>query len=150
MTLPERNPSPEQAESWIRECLDLHPEGATLTVSGTCMEPALGEGLQISLRRLRGVPRLGDVVLVRTPAGLRLHRVLMRFGERIRTKGDRGVYLDPEGSVRDVIAVWNSTESKSRRLLRTGGSLARVFTRPGWGRARHSEPGDESHVRLLP
>lgn len=132
MTLPERSISPDLAEAWIRESLRVDPRGAHIDVSGSCMEPALVEGARVLLKPGPGPVRLGDVVLLRTPGGLRLHRVLLRFGDRIRTKGDRGTYLDPAGSAGDIIAICDMTESRALRVVRAACSLVRVLTRPGW------------------
>jgi hypothetical protein len=70
-----------------------------MTVTGNCMAPALPEGATVSLARTGARrPRLGDVVLVRLPAGLRLHRLIwgppLAWG-RWRTKGDRSPSWDP-------------------------------------------------------
>lgn len=144
MSLPERSLSPEVAEEWIREVLRQDERGARLTVSGSCMEPSLKEGSKVTLMPLQGTARVGDVVLIRTAAGLRLHRVLLRFGDRVRTKGDSGTYLDPVSSASAVIGVCETSESRLARLLHTAGSLARLLARPAPGR------GDEAHARLLP
>ncbi len=146
MTLPERPLVPEIAEDWIREILRQEAGGARLTVSGTCMEPSLREGSKITLRRFDGVVRVGDVVLLRTAAGLRLHRVLLRLGDRIRTKGDRGTYFDPSSPLSAVIGVCETKESRLTRLVRATGSLGRVFARSWTASGR----GDGAHARLLP
>ena len=150
MTLAERTPPPEIAEDWIRECLRLDPWGALLTVSGTCMEPALMEGSKIKLRAPTRPLRVGDVVLLRMAEGLRLHRVLLRFGDRIRTKGDRGTYLDPSASSSAVIAVWETSESHPTRFFKAGLSLARLFARPWMTRFATLVGSDGEHARLLP
>ncbi len=117
------------AESWIRDSLTLHPRGAELTVSGACMAPAIPEGSRVRLARPLTTPRVGDVVLLRTPHGLRLHRILVRFRGSIRTKGDQGTYLDPPISAQAVIAAWQSAEWRTQRLLRAGLSLFRLLFR---------------------
>ena len=131
----ERTLDPQVAESWIRECLSLHPEGVELTVTGACMEPVISEGAKICL----GVPkrdlRVGDIVLLRTASGLRLHRILVRFGRYIRTKGDQGAYLDPPSNPQAVIAAFRSRESWTLRAARVALSLSRLLLRrPGWSR----------------
>jgi hypothetical protein len=149
-TLPERIPPPEVSEAWIRECLRVHPEGVLLTVSGTCMEPALKEGARIELRSPTSPPRVGDVVLLRLPAGLRLHRVLFRWRDRIRTKGDQGMYLDPATSADAVVALWLPNEAAPFRFLRVSWSLIRLFFRPFRPAAVTPGDGDGEHARLLP
>lgn len=146
MSIPERSLVPEVAEDWIREILRQDDQGARLTVSGTCMEPSLKEGSKITLRRFDGVVRVGDVVLLRTAAGLRLHRVLLGLGDRIRTKGDRGIYLDPSSPLSAVIGVCETDEDRFTRLVRVAGNLGRVFARSWTASGR----GDEAHARLLP
>ena len=150
MTLPERCLPAEVADAWLRACMEMDHRGGEIRVSGSCMEPSLPEGSRVRLRWPDPPPRVGDIVLLKTPSGLRLHRVLIRLGSRIRTKGDRGVYLDPAGSARDVIAVCDAAESRGRRLLRTLHSLARLLTRSPEKRAGRVGGGDGAHARLLP
>jgi len=146
VSLPERSLAPEVAEDWIRDILRQESKGARLTVSGACMEPSLKEGSRITLRRFDGVVRVGDVVLLRTAAGLRLHRVLLRFGDRIRTKGDRGTYLDPASPLSAVIGVCETNETRLTRLVRAAGNLGRAFARSWTASGR----GEGAHARLLP
>ena len=147
--LPERTPPPELSEAWIRECLNAGAGHATLTVSGTCMAPSLPEGSRVTLRSPSGSVRVGDVVLLRTPAGLRLHRVLLRFRHTIRTKGDHGIYLDSAGSLAAVIAVCDTGESRGGRLLKAGRSLASLLIRR-LSLRREGREGDVAHTGLLP
>jgi len=146
VTIPERSLAPEVAEDWIRGLLRQDPGGARLMVSGTCMEPSLKEGSRITLSSFEGAVRVGDVVLLRTAAGLRLHRVLLRFGDRIRTKGDQGTYLDPSSPLSAIIGVCDSNETRLTRLARAAGSLGRLFARSWTASGR----GDGAHARLLP
>ncbi len=146
MSIPERTLTPEVAEDWIREVLRQGPEGAHLTVSGSCMEPSLKEGSRITLRPFDGVVRVGDVVLVRTVAGLRLHRVLLRLGDRIRTKGDQGTYLDPSSPLSAIIGVCEANEARVALLIRAIRSLGHLVARPRAVSGR----GDGAHARLLP
>ena len=128
-SIPEKRLTPAVAESWIRDALVLHPLGAQLTVSGACMEPAIPEGSTITLTAPIAPPRAGDVVLLQTPNGLRLHRILIRFRGWMRTKGDQGAYLDPPGSPHSIIAACPGSESRAQRLGRVGLSAARLFLR---------------------
>jgi hypothetical protein len=125
MSLAERTVAPSLAEDMLRECLVLDPRGGQLTVSGKCMEPVLREGAVIQVEAPARPVRTGDVVLVQTPAGLRLHRIVFHVGQTLRTKGDRSVFLDPAVDVRDVVGVWASAESRAGSLLRVGASLGR-------------------------
>lgn len=127
MSLEDRIASPGLADDLVRDCLTLDPKGGQLTVSGTCMEPLLREGDTIQVETPGTTMRMGDVVLIRTPLGLRLHRVVFRLGDALRTKGDRGIYLDPAARQRDVVAVWPSTESRAERAWQVGLSVFRCF-----------------------
>lgn len=143
--LPERTLSGDVADLWIREALSLHPGGAELTVSGTCMEPAIMEGARIQIRRPSQAPRAGDVLLVSTPAGLRLHRVIFRQGETVRTKGDKGRFLDPPIPDANVLAFADSGETRGVRFARTFVSALRLALRFGLA------PGsDRAHAAVLP
>ena len=146
MSIPERSLVPEVAEDWIREVLRQDLEGAQLTVSGTCMEPSLKEGSRITLRPCDGPVRVGDVVLLRTAAGLRLHRVLLHFGDRIRTKGDQGTYLDPSSHLSAIIGVCETSETRAALLVMAVRSLGHLFARP-WSASGRREG---AHARLLP
>jgi hypothetical protein len=146
VSIPERTPTPEVAEGWIRDALRQAAAGALLTVSGSCMEPSLKEGSRITLKAFDGTVRVGDVVLLRTAAGLRLHRVLARVGNRIRTKGDRGTYLDPTASLSAIVGVCETGETRVARLVRAARSLARLFTRFRGASGR----AEAAHARLLP
>jgi hypothetical protein len=149
MSLAERAIDPGLAEDWIREALRLHPQGVRLTVSGTCMEPALAEGSKVTLATVTRAVRAGEVVLVRTVAGLRLHRVLLAFADRIRTKGDRGTYLDPAAPRSAVIAICDTGEGPLVMKTRAFLSLARLAARP-WTRNQGAvDRGDRAHARLL-
>lgn len=149
-SLPILTPSPEVAEQWIHECLSLDPRGAELTVTGTCMEPAIREGARIRLKVPDRPARVGDVALLRTARGLRLHRVVFRVGSTLRTKGDTGIYLDPPGSSGDVIALLAGAEARWKGIRLATLSLLRLFGRPWTAAARGGGRGDAEHARLLP
>ncbi len=88
------------SEAVIRHCLQAFSH-VRLRVTGLCMLPALVPGMTVLVGRTEShPPRLGDVVLVRHPAGLRLHRLI--WGPPLasnrsmwRTKPDRAVAPDP-------------------------------------------------------
>jgi hypothetical protein len=98
-------------DSVLRECLAGF-DRLRLTVSGDCMRPALHAGDTVVLAPVRAVPpRFGDVVLLRHPAGLRLHRLIWSPpGLRWRTKGDRAGFCDPALSRADLLATVVATD----------------------------------------
>jgi len=88
-------------------------DAVSFRVTGDCMLPALVEGdlVRVTSTR-RQSPPFGDVVLVATGPGLRLHRLVwgppLPFA-RWRTKGDRAPGFDgplrPEGALGTVVGV---------------------------------------------
>lgn len=105
-------------EAVLRDCLAAFPH-ARLTVVGECMAPRLRGGETVLLQDPRTRrPRIGDVVLVRQPEGLRLHRLvwgppLARFGAW-RTQADRGRLWDTRVRREDVIATVVGVERGGR------------------------------------
>jgi hypothetical protein len=64
-------------------------------VTGDCMSPGIAPGEEVLVvATAERRPRFGDVVLVATREGLRLHRLVFAFRERLRTKGDRAPGFD--------------------------------------------------------
>jgi hypothetical protein len=131
-------------EELLRDCLAAFPH-VRLTVTGRCMEPAIGHGEKVQLvSASRRRPWIGDVVLARQKDGLRLHRLV--FGPPIappgsywRTRADRGGLLDPPLAAADVLASIVSVEgqprSRPRRVSRAlaslvGTALPRAGTSP--------------------
>jgi hypothetical protein len=100
---------PALSDLIVRDCLERFPF-VQLRVSGECMRPGLAAGATVCLASpARRPPRLGDVVLVRLPTGLRLHRLvwgppLAPPGTRWRTKGDRSWLWDPLLDPQHVLA----------------------------------------------
>ena len=149
MSIAERAVEPEVAEAWIRDALRIDPQGVCLTVSGTCMEPSLPERSKVTLLPPPAAVRVGDVVLLRTVASLRLHRVLVSGRTGIRTKGDRGMYLDPGAPPSAVIGVCETNESRLALRVRAVLSLARLLARPMAAPFTAGRGGDTPHARLL-
>ncbi len=88
-----------------------------LTVTGGCMSPSLEPGDTVVLEPARRTPpRFGDVVLLRHPAGLRLHRLVWRPPFlRWRTKADRSPFCDPPLRREDLLAtVVDSSPGRAR------------------------------------
>jgi hypothetical protein len=122
------------SEQALRALLDEWDD-VRLRVTGDCMAPRLCDGDVVALRSTRrGCPRWGDVVLVRTPAGLRLHRVIWRGrgGASWRTKGDHAPFSDGVIALDDILAVAPKKRHLAAALvsllgLVAAGSLARVI-----------------------
>jgi hypothetical protein len=112
-----------------------------LTVTGSCMAPALVEGDHSELvSTTRRHPLLGEIVLVRFKDGLRLHRLVWgppfaRARGPWRTRADRGIGLDPAIDPAQVLAVAVAVEG--RGPLRPRPLLAvRALCRALWARTK--------------
>ncbi|MGE0452514.1 MAG: S24/S26 family peptidase [Vicinamibacteria bacterium] len=120
----------------LRGVLVEFPE-TRLRVSGRCMEPAVREGETALLWSAgRRPPRLGDIVLVRTAAGLRLHRLVASLpGLGALTRADAGLDFDarPLELLATVVGVAEDPGRRLRRPLRAlrsaAGALARAAGR---------------------
>jgi hypothetical protein len=128
--------SPGLAEAVLRDALAAFPY-VRLRVTGGCMAPALLEG---DLVHVAGVgaraPRLRDVVLVWSPSGPLLHRLVwapLRAPRWWRTKADRAALLDPRPApgalLGTVVAVERAgaTAPVPRGALLTLTSLSRAI-----------------------
>jgi hypothetical protein len=113
----------------LRDCLEGFSR-LRLTVTGDCMRPALQPGDTVVLAPVRMVsPRFGDVVLLRHPAGLRLHRLIWCPPRlRWRTKGDRAPFCDPAVRGADLLATVVSAEP-GRQPTRSGWTATRSLAR---------------------
>lgn len=132
-------------EVLLRELLDTSPH-VRLQVQGDCMAPALlpGDTVLLASSRRRP-PRLGDVVLVRLAAGLRLHRLVWgwpRRGRARRTKADRSTHWDPAFEPADVWGAVIGVERAGRGLPPAGriAPALRSMTGALLGRVRRSWP----------
>ncbi|MET0553398.1 MAG: nucleotidyltransferase family protein [Vicinamibacteria bacterium] len=140
---PARPPDDAHAfeESVLRDCLAGF-DRLRLTVTGDCMRPALHPGDTVVLAPVRSAPpRFGDVVLLRHPAGLRLHRLIWSPpGLRWRTKGDRAVFCDPSLGRADLLATViaadprrGAVRSASRALVSLASAVGtRLRVRSAW------------------
>jgi hypothetical protein len=71
-------------------------------VTGDCMSPAIAPGEEVLVVSAEErPPRFGDVVLVASREGPRLHRLVYAFAGSLRTKGDRAPGFD--GPRRDTL-----------------------------------------------
>jgi hypothetical protein len=130
-------------EEVLRRSLAEFP-AVVFTVSGHCMRPHVRDGERaVVVGRSRRRPRLGDVVLVRLPAGLRLHRLVWapRFRGRWRTKGDGGPLWDPAVDRGEILGTAVEVEGRplGRRATWAGaralGAALRYRFRRAWGAA---------------
>jgi hypothetical protein len=133
----------ELSEDIIRECIETFPR-VRFKATGSCMHPVLVPGMTVLVGRPElHPPRIGDIVLLRHPAGLRLHRLL--WGPPIvsrrsswRTKPDRTLAWDPWISPDGIFGTVVGTEGQSGigpgqqtwAFIRwVGGSLSKRFHR---------------------
>jgi hypothetical protein len=100
-----------------------------LTVTGDCMRPSLEPGDTVVLEPARRrPPRFGDVVLLRHPAGLRLHRLIWRPPFLAwRTKADRSAFCDPALRPKDLVATVVASDPHRART-RSGWSALKSLT----------------------
>src|SRR5262245_31363832 len=123
-------------EAALRELLQGFPS-VRLRVVGGCMRPEIADGETVVLRRVESAPpRVGDVVLARHAAGLRLHRLVWapaRAGQAWRTQADRAPFFDPGLAREAVLATVVQVEGRRgspRRVGRAFASLLRSLL--GW------------------
>lgn len=124
------------AEAALRDCLQAFGR-IRFRVTGACMGPDLPPGEVVTISRERR-PRIGDVVLVRQAAGLRLHRLVFGppfSGTAWRTKGDGLPALDPPIGPADVLGT--VVEPSRRRILLALGVCAGSL----WARVRTGSRG---------
>ena len=83
----------------LRQSGHLH-----LRVQGTSMLPAVRPGTYASIERA-GSDQIvcGDIVLTKTPAGVRLHRVVEICGTQFITRGDNHRHADPPVCGEDIL-----------------------------------------------
>jgi Uncharacterised nucleotidyltransferase len=127
----ESEPDTSADQGLLAGCVEAFPE-VRFTVTGRCMEPALAPGERVLLAgRGERTPRLGDVVLFRHPAGLRLHRLVLSRGRLWRTKADRAAALDsailPRHVLGTVVAIEGRPHASPRRPALALLSLGRAL-----------------------
>jgi hypothetical protein len=141
------------AATVLRQCLDSFPH-IRLQVTGECMRPILRHGDVVRIvSTANQAPRLGDIVLVKSAAGLRLHRLVWgppfaATGGQWRTKGDHSSLWDAPVAPEDVLGVvvevegpcfgWRAAMRQASTALASLGRSVLTSAReylPGWGRA---------------
>ncbi len=132
----------------LRGCLEAFDD-VRLRVRGACMAPAAAAGERVRVvATSRRRPRFGDVVLVRTHDGLRLHRLVWPLrpasGGRLRTMADRARALDAAVDAQAVLGVATVVERGAGPVQVRGrarawrGLLRALWTRLTSGRARNA------------
>lgn len=115
-----------------------------LRVSGGCLAPHVPDGAYVHLVAPgRRRPGFGDLLLTRTPAGPRLHRLVWPpwtgRARRLRTMADRAASLDPWVSPGDVLGVAVGVERDGlRHNPRRPATAARALWRALRARARRA------------
>jgi hypothetical protein len=118
----------------LRDALASFPF-VQVTVTGSCMEPAVREGAPLRLvAASRRPPRFGDIVLTTRAERWRLHRLVWgppftAPGETWRTMADRAVVLDPPLHATDITAIALTRERWPLRCFRTLVALSRAMKR---------------------
>jgi len=114
----------------LRHCLETFPY-VRLSVTGRCMMPALSPGDAVKIApRTRRTPRWGDIVLVRHPDGMRLHRLVWRWPSAFGnapwlTKADRSAEWDPPTDPRNILGTMIQIEAGAGMPpRRTAGGIA--------------------------
>lgn len=98
---------------------------AVLTrLRGVSMTPAVPDGALARIEPLDRLPRVGEIVLTRTPRGLLCHRVVEVGREAVRTWGD--VCAAPDAAVAPAAVLGKVV------ALQTQGHWRSVRRRPRW------------------
>jgi hypothetical protein len=122
----------DMGRATLEECLRLFPS-VRFRVTGNCMAPVLPAGTTVTVApSSQKPPRIGDLVLVRQPDGLRLHRLIwgppLARGCDWRTKGDRSRLWDariPQDAILGtVVASESGGDPRRGRAWRTAWSIA--------------------------
>jgi hypothetical protein len=120
---------PSLEDAVLAECLSGF-DRVRLTVTGECMRPSLEPGDTVVLEPARRrKPRFGDIVLLRHPAGLRLHRLvfcLPLLGWR--TKADRSPFCDPALRTEDLLATVVAADPRRDRARSGWSALKSLAT----------------------
>jgi len=105
-------PGPERREALLRESLSAF-EVVSFPVTGACMTPAVapGEIVRVAAKSVQD-PRFGDIVLVASREGPRLHRLVFSGLGHIRTRGDRALGFDGVRRRGDVLGTVLGVERK--------------------------------------
>lgn len=85
-------------------------------VQGTSMMPTIRPGSSVTVRRVEpGLIQTGDIILIATAAGLRLHRVIANVPQLI-TRGDNHAHDDPPVGAEQVLGKLDRIEPEPWRF----------------------------------
>ncbi len=105
-----------QSETFEAICREVFATGGVVRFEarGASMSPAIRDGDVVHVRPLREIPSAGDILLVRTRDGLRLHRLVRsdKASSVYVTRGDCGVEDDAPVSEGDVLGIAESKETR--------------------------------------
>jgi phage repressor protein C with HTH and peptisase S24 domain len=88
-----------------------------IQVTGHSMLPLVRSGDTATLTPLRDRrPRVGDILVVASAAGLLVHRLVGRSEGRVVTRGDCAEVKDAPAAARDVIGIVERVERRGRRV----------------------------------
>lgn len=118
---------------WSEACALLLCDGIPVrfTAPGGSMAPAIRDGERVVVRPLDGVPRPGEVVLVSTPQGLRVHRVVRVATSSattlVTTRGDALSAPDPSVPLSRVLGRVVAVEGRRELSVEAAPRLAPVL-----------------------
>lgn len=102
--------------------------GLRFQAKGRSMLPAIHDGEIVHVQPVtRDMLRVGDIVLLRTGAEFRAHRIIRKRGQCFITRGDSGVDTDGEIRGDQILGRVTAKESMhSHRLVRLDGMKSRL------------------------
>jgi hypothetical protein len=95
-------------------------------IRGESMATLLRDGDTVRVRA-GAVPRVGDIVIVRTSEGLIAHRLVSRRGGQLVLRGDASLTFDPPLAPDAALGVVTAVETIGRPWRRFDGPLARLL-----------------------
>ena len=102
--------------------------GLRFQAIGRSMLPTIQDGEIVHVKPVAGnMLRIGDIVLLRSGAEFKAHRIIRKRGECFITRGDAGVDTDGEIRCDQILGKVIAKESvDSRRLVRLDGVRTRL------------------------
>ena len=102
--------------------------GLRFQVVGRSMLPTIKHGEIVHVKPVTGgMLRIGDIVLLRSGAQFKAHRIIRKRGQCLITRGDAGIDTDGEIRCDQILGRVTAKEATdSRRLVRLDGVKARL------------------------